>query len=256
MLKFPTFFRLGAPKTKGGFGEEVVNSLCPVHSCPPKIEMKVQLFLSKVGCVPLMLVFCLSVSALTWDFESQNQMDDWEAINGEWEIQNGKLLGTQENTYIGVVACDVGWEDYILAVKWERTVGPYTYLMVRVQEDPLSYYTIEISGSDNNVKVFRRDAGQHTNLFPGKPLADADVQEYEAEITVEKKDIIVVINGEEITTVTDSKYAAGRIGVGGYASSNAFDEITVEGPGIPPSAVTPGGKLATTWGTIKRHQEF
>ena len=179
-------------------------------------------------------------------------MDDWEVINGDWNIKDGKLLGTQENTYIGVVAGDVGWEDYTLAVRWERTVGPYTYLMVRVQEDPLSYYTIEISGSDNNVKVFRRDAGQHANLFPGKPLADAGVQEYEAEITVEENDIIVVINGEEITTVTDNMYTAGRIGVGCYASSNAFDEITVEGPGVPPSAVASESKLSTMWASIKK----
>ena len=218
----------------------------------PRYTMKTRLFLSTVVYVLLMLIFCFSVPALTWDFKSQNQMDDWEVINGDWEIKDGKLLGTQQKTYIGVVAGDVGWEDYLLKVKWEKTVGPYTYLMVRVQKDPLSYYTIEIS-QNNNVKVFRRDAGQHTNLFPGKPLADAGVLEYEAEITVEKKDITVVINGEEITTVTDNTYTAGRIGIGGYASSNAFDEITVEGPGIPSAAVAPEGKLATVWSAIKNH---
>ncbi len=161
-----------------------------------------------------------------------------------------ELGATQQKTYIGVVAGDVNWKDYLLKVKWEKTVGTYTYLMVRLQKDPLSYYTIEISES-NNVKVFRRDAGQHTNLFPGKQLADAGVREYKAEITVEKKDITVVINGEEITTITDGMYTAGRIGVGGYASSNAFDEITVEGPGIPSAAVATEGKLATIWGAIK-----
>jgi len=212
--------------------------------------MKAQLLILRVICVPLMLIFCLSVSALTWDFENQKQMDDWEVINGDWEIKEGRLLGTQQTTYIGVVAGDVGWKEYTMTVKWEKTAGTYTYLMVRVQKDPLSYYTIEISQT-NNVKVFRRDAGQHTNLFPGKPLADAGIRKYEAEITVEQKDITVVINGEEITTFQDSKYTEGRIGVGGYASSNAFDEITVEGPGIPSAAVTPESKLAATWCSIK-----
>ncbi len=214
--------------------------------------MKVQLFLSSVVCVSLMLIFCLSASALTWKFENQKQMDDWEVINGDWEVKDGKLLGTQQTTYIGVVAGDVDWKDYLLQIKWEKTAGTYTYLMVRVQKEPLSYYTIEIS-QNNNVKVFRRDAGTHTNLFPGKPLADAGVRKYEAEITVEKKDITVVINGEEITTVTDDTYTAGRIGVGGYASSNAFDEVTVEGPGIPSAAVAPEGKLAAIWANIKAH---
>ena len=214
--------------------------------------MKGQLFLSTFVSILLMLIYCISVSALTWDFQNQKQMDDWEIINGEWEIKDGKLLGTQETTYIGVVAGDVEWKDYTLNVKWEKTVGPYTYLMVRVQKDPLSYYTIEISQS-NNVKVFRRDAGQHTNLFPGKLLPDAGTRKYEADITVEKKDITVVINGEEITTVTDGKYTAGRIGVGGYSSTNAFDEITIEGPGIPSATVTPKGKIAAVWGTIKKH---
>ncbi len=171
----------------------------------PEHIMKTKLFLSTVVYVLLMLIFCLSISALTWDFKTQKQMDDWEVINGEWEIKDGKLLGTQQKTYIGVVAGDVNWKDYLLKVKWEKTVGTYTYLMVRVQKDPLSYYTVEITGS-NNVKVFRRDAGQHTNLFPGKQLADAGVREYEAEITIEKKDITVVINGEEITTITDGMY--------------------------------------------------
>jgi len=215
--------------------------------------MKVQFFLLRILCVTSILIFSFSASALTWNFESQKQVDDWEVINGDWSIKDGKLLGTQQKTYIGVVAGDIEWKDYTLRAKWEKTNGPYTYLMVRVQKDPLSYYTIEIS-QNNNVKVFRRDAGKHTNLFPGKPLKDAGVRKYEAEITVEKKDIIVVINGEEITTVTDNTYAAGRIGVGGYASSNAFDEITVEGPGIPSSAVESEGKLSTTWASIKKLQ--
>ena len=110
----------------------------------PEHIMKTKLFLSTVVYVLLMLIFCLSISALTWDFKTQKQMDDWEVINGEWEIKDGKLLGTQQKTYIGVVAGDVNWKDYLLKVKWEKTVGPYTYLMVRLQKDPLSYYTIEI----------------------------------------------------------------------------------------------------------------
>ncbi|RKU15517.1 hypothetical protein C6500_20265 [Candidatus Poribacteria bacterium] len=50
-------------------------------------------------------------------------------------------------------------------------------------------------------------------------------------------------------------FQTGGIGIGLANYTARFDNITVTGDSIPNSggfAVTPGGKLATTWGNLKR----
>ena len=50
--------------------------------------------------------------------------------------------------------------------------------------------------------------------------------------------------------VQDGSFPQGAIGVGTFNAEGHFDDVTVNGKGIP-SAVSPKEKLATSWGRIK-----
>ena len=115
--------------------------------------------------ISLSLLFVLTsqvlVYALTWDFKSPAELKDWKVINGKWTIENGKLKGELLGDYMGIVAGDLGWSDYTLEMETTVVEGKYTYWMVRVQDNPLSYYAMERNESSSS-PIWRRDAGTHT----------------------------------------------------------------------------------------------
>lgn len=43
----------------------------------------------------------------------------------------------------------------------------------------------------------------------------------------------------------------GRVGLLVWEGSSGFDDVSIEGPGIPGLAVSPKGKLASAWARIK-----
>ena len=216
----------------------------------------------KVLTIFLSLIFALIsqviVQALTWDFENDAQLKDWTVINGKWNIEGGKLKGELLGDYIGIVAGDLEWEDYTLEMETTVAEGKYTYWMVRVQTDPLSYYTLE-RHDGNASPIWRRDAGQHTKIGNDVPLPGDHLESHIWTIEVKGDTITAYLDGEELLSAEDKTYKKGRIGLGGHNAGSAtgknillFDYVKVEGPGIPSgAAVKPIGKLAITWGTLK-----
>lgn len=218
-------------------------------------------------CFVLTLLFLatslVNVSALTWDFEKQEQLDHWEVINGEWEIEQGQLRGTLGPDYMGIVCIFEGsadWADYTLETKTTVEEGKYTYWMVRVQPDPLSYYAFERSHTDG-AKIWRRDEGQHAGLMDGPALEPGHLETHLWKIEVKGDEISVFLDDELLVEAVDNAYEKGTVGFGGHSMGSAtgeniilFDDVSVNGPGIPESlSVSPGRKLALTWGEVKSH---
>ena len=63
------------------------------------------------------------------------------------------------------------------------------------------------------------------------------------------------LNGKEQKVYTDNSggHDFGGIGLATYTASAFFDNVKAEGPGLPGMAVGSAGKLAVTWGSLKRH---
>ena len=205
-----------------------------------------------LALIPQVLVY-----ALIWDFENAAQLNDWTVINGEWTIEDGKLRGELLDAYIGIVAGDLEWDDYTLETETTVVEGKYTYWMVRVQDDPLSYYTLE-RNDGNKAPIWRRDEGQHSKIAEDVALPDGHLESHIWTIEVEGESIIAYVDGEEILSAEDNTYEKGKIGLGGhnYASDTGlniilFDYVKVEGPNIPASAVDSSGKLTAAWGSLK-----
>ncbi len=70
-------------------------------------------------------------------------------------------------------------------------------------------------------------------------------------VEVEGGQIECWLDGELLFEADDPDFKTGAIGVGTFNSEAEFDNITVEGPGIPATSVSRAGKLATTWANIK-----
>jgi len=210
----------------------------------------------------LMMIFLVDAVALTWDFEKQAQLDNWKTINGKWEIEKGQLKGTLGPDYMGIVCIFEGsedWTDYTFEAKTTVTEGKYTYWMVRVQLDPLSYYTFERSHS-NSATIWRRDKGQHTKLMAGPALKQGHLETHIWKMEVKGDQISVFLDDELLVEAKDNTYKKGTVGFGGHSLDSAtgknvilFDDVSVNGPGIPESlSVSPCGKLALTWGEMKK----
>ena len=212
-------------------------------------------------CLTLPLVFCQIATALLWDFSDKGQIDNWQAINGKWEIEDGKLKGTLGPDYMGIICTYKGssdWTDYTFSAETEVSEGKYTYWMVRVQPDPLSYYAFERSHS-NNTTIWRRDAGKHTKLAAGNALQAGHLDKHIWKIDVKGDEISVFLDDKLLAEAKDSTYKKGTVGLGGHNLDSAtgknvilFDNISVDGEGIPKSlGIAPASKFATSWANIK-----
>ena len=204
--------------------------------------------------VSLLLAFALilqtPVHALIWNFDSEKELDDWEIVNGEWEVKDGNLVGQIGTDYMGIAGGDVEWTDYTVEMKASVGTGQYTYFMVRVQDDPLSYYTFERTQT-GNMNAFRRDAGAHSKLAAGGALPGGHEEFHIWKFVVEGDTMTAYLDDEELLVIEDPNYETGRIGIGGYNSDIVVDYISIEGPGIPANPVESAGKLASSWGSIK-----
>lgn len=204
----------------------------------------------------------VEVMALTWDFEKKEQLNHWKVINGKWEIKDGKLQGTLGPDYMGMVNVfenSSEWTDYDLEVETTVAEGKYTYWMVRVQADnPLSYYALERHHGDATT-LWRRDAGQHNKITDGPGLPADHLKLHVWKISVKGDTITAYLDGKKLVEGKDKTYKKGTIGFGGHSLGSdtgknviLFDNLTVNGPGIPVSlSVQPQRKLATVWGALK-----
>lgn len=213
--------------------------------------------------ISLSLLFVLVpqiiVHAITWNFDDPAQLNDWKVINGKWTIENGKLRGELLDVYVGIVAGDLGWSDYTLEMETTLVEGKYTYWMVRVQDDPTSYYALERNDT-NSAPIWRRDAGKHKKIGNDVALPADHAKSHIWKIEAKGETITAYIDGKQLLSAKDATYKKGRIGLGGHNSASAtgkniitFDYVKVEGTGIPSdvSAVKSIDKLAGTWGSLK-----
>ena len=221
-----------------------------------------QLFL----CVGLFA--CLSVlaiptaTALRFDFESAEEIADWELDpDVTAEVKDGMLELIVASGDSGIYFGDENWTDYRLEVRARKTNGAYFHLFTRVQEPTQDFYFMEVSYNSNTTSVFVFVDGASTEITggdrPARPEStDTDGGDaYTLVMEVEGNTIRTFIDGELMVETTDDTYANGRPALGGRNSTVWYEYVEITGPGIDEEAqappATPIGKLSTTWASIK-----
>ena len=205
-----------------------------------------------------------------WDFKNHGQIDDWEIINGTWEIDDGVLKETSGaesgmHAFVG----DVAWENYTVEAKIRVDNGKYSGLAFRGQDD-YEYYVfyVELNPDPGDLAFFKHipsdpvpgdpgarerpepnktDIGGRNDLVPG--------EWYHMKIVVEENNFVVFINDEEVvpesTDNLGNEYIAGKVGAWTWQTQASFDDFKVYGPDIQGAAVDSQDKLATAWGKLK-----
>ena len=240
--------------------------------------------------VTVLFLFPLSVSAGTFleTFDGKD-LDRWQqiwAIKGPavWEIDDGELQADSREAYIHLLTTgDATWEDYTMELDVKplkkHGIGGIT-IAVRVKGTWLVYCSISdpviIRGDDPPVQ--ERRIGCHAGGLHVPPRAVLFTEQHpllrlnrwaHLKISVEGDMFAFWLNGEQVMAPTKLQifrqievfadfpdFQTGGVGFGLWNYTAIFDNITVTGDSVPNSgdfAVTPQGKLATTWGQLKQY---
>ena len=198
---------------------------------------------------------------------------------GFWEIVDGELHTVNRETLVRLLTTgDNTWKDYTL----EFDVKPLKKhgrggisIAVRIQRTWVVYCSIHdirvIFGDKPPIQEPRVDckAGNlHDGIFASfhsTPRALLRLNEWaHLKLSVEGNTFTFWINGEQIINRVAPRlreievfpnFQTGGVGFGLANYTARFDNITVTGDSIPDRggfAVTPHGKLTTTWGRLKQ----
>jgi len=211
----------------------------------------------------LSLSFAQGVGALTDNFNDGND-NDWKPIQGEWSVEKGEYIqddltwtttATHE-TYTRSYFGEEDWEEYTVEAKVRIEEGGDLAPIIGI------FFRVTEKSEDGDYYLFRLD--QRASEGPGlikAPNATVIInnnkpaeigRDYILKVEVKGDEIKCYVDGELEIEVQDDSFPQGAIGVGTFNAEGHFDDVTVNGKGIP-SPVFPKGKLATTWGRIK-HQ--
>jgi len=234
----------------------------PIEQGEEKVKKpKPIIFSVLVYCSGILLVSLLA-HALLYDFEDEVQENDWNITDGEGGIKDGvfELESAAEGQ---AIMGDTDWTDYTITCKvrfFPECAGDTDAgIMYRVQ-DALTHYIYDFNLQQGFIWAGRIN-GNYIQGGPGMsvPMPLEIDKWYELKVEVVGDDTTAYVDGEEILALSheqlqeNERLDKGAVGVRIWNSHAAFDDFEINGPGIKPSglAVSPAGKLSTTWGSLK-----
>ena len=246
-----------------------------------------------VSIIALFFLLPLSVWAGTFldTFEDGNldgwrELVPWDREPGSWEIVGGGLHGTVDDGYPRLFTTgDDTWKDYTVEfdVRPLKRHGRQTIsIAARVQEKwfvqcRITEPVVVLPGGGNAPEkgwVFCSAGNMHRPkadllFFQPHPLLKL-FRWAHFKLSVEGDIFTFWINGEQVMEPTKLRivrnregfedfpeFQTGGVGIGLSNYTARFDNVTVTGDSIPDSgafAVTPQGKLTTTWGNLKKRR--
>jgi len=203
--------------------------------------------------------FTLSAWAILYDFEDENQADDWEVLDGEGKIEDGRyVLGNTDGSSGIAVIGDMTWTDYTIKCKamlldgssdnvgfvWRLAANDLFYV-ISIRMDQRIGYCGCINGAWMN-------GGSPINLVPFETEVE---EEYELELVVKGNNAHFYVDGEDMGEWEDDQLETGKIGIRVWSAIMAVDDVDINGPGILPTAVDCQGKLTAMWGWVKQNSK-
>ena len=247
--------------------------------------------MKSVSIIALLFLLPLSVWAGTFleTFDGK-ELDGWQQIWIEkgpavWEIVDDELHAESREAYIHLLTTgDDTWEDYTMELDVKplkkHGIGGIS-IAVRVDGAWLVYCSFSdpviIRGDDPPFQ--QEEIGCYAGTLKPPPRAHAILisephpllrlnRWYHLKLSVEGDMFTFWLNGEQVMAPTQLQifrgidvfadfpdFQTGGVGFGLWNYTAIFDNITVTGDSVPNSgdfAVTPQGKLATTWGQLKK----
>jgi len=157
---------------------------------------------------------------------------------------------------------DIKWKDYTFQVQIKPvSSNNYAGVLFRVKNAGLGgaswatgdflYWLIGIGG--NYSKIWDAPSGKAVHETPGDTLKSGEWND--VKVVTKGKEFVMYLNGKEQKKYTDESgnHDFGGIGLATYNAEAFFDNVKVEGSGIPGMAVGFADKLTITWGGLRTY---
>jgi hypothetical protein len=213
-----------------------------------------------LGLLSVCLLVCSNAAfALTWDFENPNQEKEFSSPNGTWGIKDGVMMESNalnaaaQRNLVG----DESWTDYTIEAKIRIDKGNWAGIVFRAQSD-FEYYVAYLNVPDNKSELWRHSKPAHDSRaainsnFPAQKTKVENAKWMTVKIEIAGDKFTYTLNDQLQWEAQDGQYKRGKIGVWTWQTAASFDDLSVNGKGIPTGlAIKPAGKATTTWAALK-----
>jgi hypothetical protein len=212
-------------------------------------------------CVFLSLITQI-VYPLTDNF-NDGDAKGWTEIQGKWSVEKEEYVqedlkwtttATHE-TYTRSYLGEEKWQDYTFSAKVRIEEGgdlaPIIGIFFRVTEksDSGDYYLFRLDERPSEGPGLIKAPNTIIKVNNNKPAEIG--RDYLLTVEVSGDHIKCYVDGKLELDVQDNSFTQGAVGVGTFNAEGHFDDVTINGKGIPRS-VLPQEKLTTLWGRLKR----
>jgi len=213
-------------------------------------------------CLLLITTFSQVSTALFFDFEDKNQLDDWTILSGTWEIvddeiTNSKVVRGEGVDELFLSIGDEKWTDY--TVEFDGCGLTDDIGVAFRVKDVNNFYAFLIAPSISLSEWFSKKGGAFDENLgkKGDNLGISINEWHKYKLVVKGAEAQIFVDGEEPFDPVEisEDFDNGGIGVRQWGDTGHYDNILITGSGIPLSpgenAVVPKDKLAHKWGDIK-----
>ena len=185
--------------------------------------------------------------------------DGWSEIDGEWKVEDGMYQRVDKVNIYGKSVNDLtDLTDYTLEVdvtiveKGPDSTSVAAGVLLISNEDASSGYRLWLRDDTNGFQFSTWQDNKYTNVL-GEPAERAvSGQTHHLVIEVEGFSFSAWVDGRvvfEDQVDPDGLFPSGQIAFINYNCHVKYDNLTLSGDTL--AAVSPGGKLAATWGSIR-----
>ena len=213
------------------------------------IEIKVSLMKVLMTLILLLMLFSVPPAfALFFDFDDNKKPQGWKEEGGKWKVENGVYVGEELNAVEGVTLIgEENWTDLTFEATVRNAEGNWMALVVR-WVDVNNHYGLWVNLGNSTAEWWVK-TGAYAQHGSGAIKLNKD--KYKLKIVAEGDTFKGYYNDKLVTTMEHKDHEQGRVGLLVWQGSSKFDDVSIVGPGIPGLAVTPKGKIASTWARIK-----
>jgi hypothetical protein len=150
------------------------------------------------------------------------------------EIDDDNVFQHVGGSYVGAVTTIAGsasWDNYVFQFNVMKQAGTYFNVVFRYG-DGSNHYMLEGGSSGGNaIALFKWVGGVKTELIR-PPQVTVNSAWYHYMIILDGTSIQVWVDNVKVIDIFDGSLSAGKVGIGGYASTVYFDNVIVEGPNV------------------------
>ena len=196
----------------------------------------------------LTLFSVIPAFALFFDFDDSKKPQEWKEEGGKWKVENGVYVGEELNAVEGVTLVgEENWTDLTLEATVRNAEGNWMALVVR-WVDVNNHYGLWVNLGNSTAEWWVK-TGAYAQQDAG--AIKLNKEKYKLKIVAKGNTFEGYYNDKLVTTMKHGAHKQGRVGLLVWQGSSSFDDVNIEGPGIPGLAVNPEAKLASTWARIK-----